>query len=113
MFRLRSTRHLLLGIFDFIVIAVIIYGMTDWVYDGYPKWVPYVIMIFFFIMASIRFYKFSAHLKRSNSIDSHDLESLFSADYCDEDSSCDQVSAKGFRRRSTKSNTVESENSDN
>ncbi len=96
MLKLKSTRHLLLGIFDFVVIGVVIYGMTDWVYDGYPKWVPYSIMVFFLIMATIRFFKFSAYLKKSNSVDSHDLENLFADD---EDILEIQPDSKGFRKR--------------
>ncbi len=97
MFRFTTAKHLLLAIMDFIIIGIIIYGLNDWVYDGYPKWVPYSIMVFFFIMASIRFYKFSATLKKSNPVDSHDLENLFTAD--NDDISEIQPDAKGFRKR--------------
>ncbi len=83
MFKLKSTKHLLLGIFDFIIIGIVIYGLTDWVYDGYPSWVPYFIMIFFFVMASVRLYKFSTYLKKNDSLDHHNIDSLFSED-CDE-----------------------------
>ncbi len=100
MLKLKSTRHLLLGIFDFIVIEVVIYGLTDWVYDGYPAWVPYSIMIFFLIMASIRFYKFSANLKKSNSVDSHNLENLFGDDRSEDQSG--EADSKGFHRRGTR-----------
>ncbi len=97
-FRFTTAKHLLLAIMDFIIIGIIIYGLNDWVYDGYPKWVPYSIMVFFFIMASIRFYKFSATLKKSNPVDSHDLENLFTDDG-DDDVSEIQPDAKGFRKR--------------
>lgn len=99
MFKLKSTKHLILAIFDFLIIGVVIYGLTDWVYDGYPSWIPYAIIAFFFIMASVRFYKFSSSLKKSSSVDSHDIETLFS-----EESKSDEeepaVSENGFRRRS-------------
>lgn len=98
MLKLKSTRHLLLGVFDFIVIGVVIYGMSDWVYDGYPAWVPYSIIVFFLAMATIRFFKFSANLKKSNSVDSHDIEDLFSDD-SDSDDYGSESNVKGFRRR--------------
>ncbi len=101
MSRLTTTKHLILAIIDFVIIGIVIYGMNDWVYDGYPKWVPYVIMIFFFVMAAVRFYKFSYSLKKSNSLDSRGLEDLFSEEE-EESEQSDEVSSKGFRRRKSK-----------
>lgn len=104
MFRLTTTKYLVLGILDFVIIGIVIYGLTDWVYDGYPSWVPYTIIVFFLIMSTTRFYKFSSALKKSNSLDSHDLESLFSEDESESNTS-DEVSPNGFRRRKSKNTT--------
>lgn len=96
--RINTTKHLVLAILDFVIIGIVIYGLTDWVYEGYPSWVPYAIMIFFFIMSTIRFYKFSSALKKNESVDSHNLESLFSDDGTDGEN--EKISPKGFHKRS-------------
>lgn len=105
MSRFTTIKYLVLGILDFVIIGIIIYGLTDWVYDGYPSWVPYILIIFFLFMATTRFYKFSTVLKAGNSLDSHDLESLFSDDSDKNAEENGEVSANGFRRRKSKNTT--------
>ncbi len=101
MFRLTTTKYLVLGILDFAVIGIVIYGLTDWVYDGYPAWVPYAIMAFFLIMATSRFYKFSSTLKKSEALDSHNIESLFSENNSDKRND-DSGNENGFRKRKSR-----------
>jgi hypothetical protein len=46
------------AIIDFILVGVIVYGMSSLAYAGYPSWVPYVLIIFFLGMAILRCYQF-------------------------------------------------------
>lgn len=98
MFKLTSTRYLVLGILDFAVIEIIIYGLTDFAYSGYPAWLPYLLIAFFLFMATSRFYKFSSTLKKSEALDSHNIESLFSENDSDNGND-DAVDTNGFRKR--------------
>lgn len=74
----RKALGYLIGAICYIFMCgVVIYGIIDRAYDGYPAWVPWIIMCVFAIMAAVRFCNYSAELKTQNATD-EELEMLFS-----------------------------------
>ena len=79
--KLKPFRCLILAIADLLLVGIVIYGLFDWVYAGYPKFVPYLIIIFFLVMAGLRLYKFAKTAKgQGNLIGKRNIEELFEED---------------------------------
>lgn len=93
--KLKTFRCLILAILDYVIIGIVIYGIPNLVYDGYPKIIPYLIIIFFFIMSLFRLREFSYILKSSGSVDKENVEELF----IDDEKSEDETEEHGFFHR--------------
>ena len=97
--KLKPFRCLILAIADLLLVGIVIYGLFDWVYAGYPKFVPYTIIIFFVAMAGIRLYKFSMSAnERKDPIGEQNIEELFVEEPVDDSAADLEPNKRGFRQ---------------